>query len=110
MRRFVRQMLLFWLCWPLTQALAEPWRLIDGTRDGTGAPDAPFYHRDFPLSNGNCVHCHVPVLGLAVPRDADPAAAEGVAAEGVGCDFCHKIAGVAPDPKQGRIGAHAAVL
>jgi hypothetical protein len=69
---------------------------FNGKGDGANPAGGPFYHRDFPLSNGNCAHCHLPVLGLAVPRDADPATAEGVAREGIGCDFCHKIAGLDP--------------
>ncbi|MBI1775290.1 MAG: hypothetical protein HYR63_08085 [Proteobacteria bacterium] len=70
----------------------------------------PSHHHDFPNSNGTCVHCHLPALALRIPRDADPTDASGVEREGIGCDFCHKIAEVDPDPAQGRIGAQAALL
>ncbi len=52
------------------------------------------FRLDFPETAGMCAACHVPILALEQPYDADPNAAEGVAAEGVTCDFCHKIAGV----------------
>ncbi|NUQ07116.1 MAG: hypothetical protein HUU31_24760 [Anaerolineae bacterium] len=52
------------------------------------------FRLDFPNSAGSCAACHVPVLALQGAHTADPNAAQGVAAEGVTCDFCHKIAGV----------------
>lgn len=49
------------------------------------------FRLDFPDQSGSCATCHVPVLALEDPYNADPNHAEGVAAEGVTCDFCHKI-------------------
>ncbi len=59
-------------------------------------PDQPDvgFRLDYPESNGVCATCHVPVLALEQPANADPNAAMGVAAEGVTCDLCHKIADV----------------
>lgn len=62
------------------------------------------YRDDFPRSNGNCAACHVPAVALRDPYAADPTTAQGVEREGVFCDFCHKIQGVAPDPTGGRPG------
>lgn len=72
------------------------------------APDAagtgPGFRLDFPDSSGPCATCHAPVLAAAGPHAADPNQATGVAAEGVTCDFCHKIQDVRlrpdglPDP------------
>lgn len=64
----------------------------------------PGFRLDFPAQGGNCATCHVPILALDAPYDADPNHAAGVAAEGVTCDFCHKVADVRfqanglPDP------------
>jgi hypothetical protein len=51
----------------------------------------PGYRLDFPDSNGNCAACHLPAAAVDSPYDVDPAAIDGVAAEGLPCDFCHKI-------------------
>ncbi|MBK8020006.1 MAG: carboxypeptidase regulatory-like domain-containing protein [Chloroflexi bacterium] len=56
------------------------------------------FRLDFPDSGGNCAACHVPILALEAAHNADPNAATGVAAEGITCDFCHKIAGVRLGP------------
>ncbi len=64
----------------------------------------PGYLLDYPGQAGTCATCHVPLLALETPYNANPLAATGVAAEGVTCDFCHKIADVRlrpdgrPDP------------
>jgi len=57
----------------------------DNAKHGIG------YKYDFPNSNGNCGTCHYPVAALKSPFNADPNIIEGVAAEGITCDFCHKI-------------------
>jgi len=62
----------------------------------------PGYKLDFPESAGNCGACHLPVAAADAPHDADPTRVDGVAAEGVTCDFCHKIRDVILDPTTGR--------
>ncbi|MBZ0286790.1 MAG: NapC/NirT family cytochrome c, partial [Anaerolineae bacterium] len=59
------------------------------------------FRLDFPEQSGSCAACHVPVLALQQLYSADPNHAEGVAAEGITCDFCHKIQDVRlrPDGK-----------
>jgi hypothetical protein len=61
----------------------------------------PGYKLDFPDTAGNCATCHVPVAAVDAPYQADPAAASGVAAEGVTCDLCHKVSGIISDPDSG---------
>ncbi len=64
----------------------------------------PGFRLDFPDQVGTCATCHVPVAALEAPYHADPNLADGVASEGVTCDFCHKIQDVRlpqdglPDP------------
>jgi hypothetical protein len=64
----------------------------------------PGYTLDFPNSSGNCAACHVPALALENPLHADPNKVEGVAEEGIFCDFCHKIRGVEIDHTGGKPG------
>lgn len=49
------------------------------------------FRLDFPDQAGSCAACHVPVLALNSPYNANPNHAEGVAQEGITCDFCHKL-------------------
>jgi nitrate/TMAO reductase-like tetraheme cytochrome c subunit len=74
-------------------------KLPDGSPTG-----GPGYRLDFPNSMGNCVACHVPAQGLTNPFNSNPAEAEGVAAEGIFCDFCHKIRDARVDDTGGRPG------
>lgn len=86
------------------------------TRD----PDRPYYGPgfkvDFPKRDGNCASCHTPMASKLdadnscgwngchmnetaeasdeLPEGVSPNAAVGVAAEGISCDFCHKIGAV----------------
>jgi hypothetical protein len=56
----------------------------------------PGYKLDFPDTAGNCAACHVPAAA-AKPGGAyaaDPNQASGIDAEGVFCEFCHKIGDV----------------
>ncbi len=51
----------------------------------------PGYKLDFPETAGNCAACHTPAASVNNPYGVDPTTVSGVAAEGVPCDFCHKI-------------------
>lgn len=51
----------------------------------------PGYKLDFPNTDGNCAACHTPAASVNDPYGINPTTVEGVAAEGVPCDFCHKI-------------------
>jgi hypothetical protein len=63
----------------------------------------PGYKLDFPYTAGNCSACHVPAAaakpGLAYA--ADPSQISDIEAEGVFCDFCHKIGNVTLNPATG---------
>lgn len=76
-----------------------------GTRPQLPDADKPYYgpgyKLDFPDTAGNCATCHVPVAAIDTPCKADPTAASGVAAEGVTCDLCHKVADVIFNPASG---------
>jgi hypothetical protein len=61
----------------------------------------PGYKLDFPEHAGNCSACHLPAAAVNAPYDTDPTGASGVGAEGVSCDFCHKIWDVKLDPVTG---------
>jgi len=54
----------------------------------------PGYKLDFPDTAGNCAACHAPAAAVDDPYGVDPRNVTGVGAEGVTCDFCHKIWGV----------------
>jgi hypothetical protein len=89
-------------------------------------PNKPYHGPGFQLDNpgraGNCATCHTPLAstspnnqncgwsgchtGLTVERSngviakpAIPLSLKGHAAEGISCDFCHKIGDVTIDPK-----------
>lgn len=51
----------------------------------------PGYKLDFPETAGNCAACHAPAAAIDAAYGIDPTTLTGVGAEGVGCDFCHKI-------------------
>jgi len=48
----------------------------------------PGYKLDFPETAGNCAACHVPANAVDNAYGEDPTQVSGVAAEGIGCDFC----------------------
>ena len=58
-------------------------------------PSQPFYgpgyKLDFPETAGNCAACHTPAASVNNPYGVDPTTVAGVPAEGLPCDFCHKI-------------------
>lgn len=61
----------------------------------------PGYKLDFPDTAGNCAACHTPAAAVAAPYDTNPTGLKGVAAEGIPCDFCHKVWDVTLDPQTG---------
>jgi hypothetical protein len=78
--------------------------LYNGT-DITGtATVVPGYKLDFPGTAGNCATCHAPaaaVRGLRSFAAADMNDLTEVEAEGVFCEFCHKVGAVYLDPATG---------
>jgi mono/diheme cytochrome c family protein len=58
----------------------------------------PGYQLDFPDTTGNCAACHAPAAAVNAPYSTDPTRVSGVGAEGVSCDFCHKVWAVRLDP------------
>jgi hypothetical protein len=88
-------------------------------------PDAeyygPGYRLDYPNRTGNCASCHTPLASKLdpsntcgwsgchtewtamysneVPYGVTPTNLTGVAADGIACDFCHKIGEVYLDPE-----------
>jgi hypothetical protein len=69
--------------------------------DSEQAYYGPGFKLDFPDHTGNCAACHVPAAAAGAPYDTDPKQVAGVAAEGITCDFCHKIWDVRLDPVSG---------
>lgn len=61
----------------------------------------PGYKLDFPDTDGNCAACHTPAASVNAPYGVDPTAVTGVAAEGVPCDFCHKVWDASLNPATG---------
>jgi hypothetical protein len=61
----------------------------------------PGYKLDFPDTAGNCAACHLPAAAIDDPYGIDPTTVGGTRAEGITCDFCHKIDAVKLDPGTG---------
>jgi len=61
----------------------------------------PGYKLDFPDTAGNCAACHTPAAAIDAAYSTDPTTVSGVGAEGVACDFCHKVWDVSLDPISG---------
>ncbi len=61
----------------------------------------PGYKLDFPDTAGNCAACHTPAAAIDNAYGIDPTIVTGVEAEGVPCDFCHKIWDVKLDASTG---------
>jgi hypothetical protein len=61
----------------------------------------PGYKLDFPDTAGNCATCHIPAAAAkpGMAYGVDPNTVSGIEAEGVFCEFCHKIGDVTLDPK-----------
>jgi hypothetical protein len=76
-------------------------RLVPLPPDPKKAYYGPGYKLDFPNYAGNCAACHAPAAAVNDPLSTDPIAIQGVGAEGVNCDFCHKIYDVHLDAATG---------
>lgn len=61
----------------------------------------PGYKLDFPETAGNCAACHAPAAAINSAYETDPTLVTGVGAEGVACDFCHKVWNVRLDSSTG---------
>lgn len=61
----------------------------------------PGYKLDFPGTVGNCAACHTPAAAINAPYGVNPTEVAGVGAEGIGCDFCHKVWDVQLNPATG---------
>ena len=61
----------------------------------------PGYKLDFLDTAGNCAACHTPAAAVNAAYNTDPTTVSGVGAEGVACDFCHKIWDVDLEPESG---------
>jgi hypothetical protein len=63
----------------------------------------PGYKLDFPSTAGNCAACHVPAPAArpGMAYGVDPNLVPGVEAEGVFCEFCHKMGDVRLNPSTG---------
>lgn len=48
---------------------------------------------EHPLGAGVCASCHAPTVPIGDPARSDLTRVQDVAAAGVHCDFCHKVAG-----------------
>ena len=68
-------------------------------------PEEPYYGPGYRLDNpnnpGNCGACHLPAAAINEPFNTNPVYVRGVGAEGVNCDFCHKIWNVRLDSDTG---------
>ncbi len=80
---------------------SEDSRLIALPPDTDEPYYGPGYRLDNPNFTGNCGACHVPVAAINAPLNTYPDSVQGVDAEGVNCDFCHKIYDVHLDPETG---------
>jgi hypothetical protein len=51
---------------------------------------------EHPLGAGVCQSCHAPTVEFGEPGSDDLRLVDGVAAQGVHCDFCHKVHSIPP--------------
>ena len=61
----------------------------------------PGYKLDFPETAGSCAACHAPAAAVNAAYETDPTKVTGAGAEGVACDFCHKVWDVRLDSSTG---------
>ncbi|KAB2838958.1 MAG: hypothetical protein F9K45_10685, partial [Melioribacteraceae bacterium] len=64
--------------------------MYNGT-DLEGNPAGEGFKFDFPESDGNCTLCHIPTASLQTMKGVNPNSISAADANGVFCDFCHKI-------------------
>ncbi|MBN2243942.1 MAG: hypothetical protein JW793_14745 [Acidobacteria bacterium] len=76
-------------------------RLLPLPRDPEEPYYGPGYRLDNPDHTGECGACHTPAAAVAAPFNTDPVTVRGAEAEGVTCDFCHKVWAVRLDPETG---------
>jgi len=83
--------------------------MYDG-RDHTAKP-APSWNlrREHPLGGGVCAACHAPTFSDTT-LEYDMPRVQGVAAQGVHCDYCHKVADAPTDKLGTRFGRDGLVL
>jgi mono/diheme cytochrome c family protein len=87
---------------PLTRYACSPdYGCFPLPPDPTQPYYGPGYKLDFAGTAGNCAACHAPVAAVDAPYSVDPNAVTGVGAEGVACDFCHKVWDVRLDAATG---------
>jgi len=78
--------------------------LYNGTDISGTQVIGPGYKLDFPGTAGNCATCHAPAAAVRGSRTfmaADMNDLQGVEAEGVFCEFCHKVGSVYLNPATG---------
>lgn len=78
--------------------------LYNGTDISGTQVVSPGYKLDFPGTAGNCTTCHAPAAAVRGERTfmaADMNDLQGVEAEGVFCEFCHKAGAVYLNPATG---------
>ena len=96
-------------CGNCHEAIYREWSQSGHARSATGRHFRNLYDgllRDNPDGAGVCTSCHAPTVGFDDPAYYDLRLAHGTAAEGVHCDYCHKVAGTTGEPglTHGRFG------
>jgi hypothetical protein len=84
--------------WDILEDGQKIYPIIDPLQPNYG----PGYQLDYPVSNGNCVLCHVPAAHAGTRQEMDLSAliysSQGApidaTTEGVTCDVCHKVTDV----------------
>ncbi|MBI2874252.1 MAG: carboxypeptidase regulatory-like domain-containing protein [Firmicutes bacterium] len=65
-------------------------------------PNKPYYgpgfKLDFPDQAGHCATCHAPTAALDDPYNTDINGVQGIDAQGIQCDYCHKVEDVRVNP------------
>lgn len=72
--------------------------MYEGTDVMGRAGYGPGYRLDNRNSEGICSTCHAPAAAINAPYTTDPGKLIGIFAEGIICDFCHKISEVKVNP------------
>ena len=90
----------------MSEAARDPYvlGLYAGT-DLDGEAAAVGYRLDRPAEAGPCADCHAPAAAVDAPGGTVLTDVDGVAADGVFCDVCHKVAAVDTDAGPGVNGS-----